>query len=731
MALTHVNHWDASGTGLTTLTVSPATIGNVVMFTVSQNGSVGDSLIQTISCPKVTRWKRVVIETGNPLGPYQVELWYGTVLTTGSTTITLTYVNVTTLTCTLAADEFTAGLGQFCVWSSNPAASYGGQSISTPTSFVGPTLTSDTKAANEFYYGFTAFSAISGSATGISSGFTVGNIGTGTNPRCAYSYDMSLAVTTAYTPTGTYSTGADYTSVGVIMQAATSAVPTFSFKFSPTTNPLSTPTYVDISQYVLAFTSKRGRQFELNRMEAGTGTITLDNSTRVFDPTNVNSPFYPNILPLKKFQLTATLFSTTYYIFTGYFESWPMVWENPNWAEVDCTLVDGFEALSNADVVSTAASLTTTQGSNKDITFTEITAGPGGNSVSIQYVVSGTLTAYSCVVTGVNIVINQQTDGSGNPVSTANSLIAAINADPIASGLVVATNAPGSSGVGIPGAMGQTFLSGGTFIEELPGARIGHVLDSISWPSADRVLDPGHLEMIAITFIQSDSEKALSHINDVENSELGYVFMDVQGRAAFHDAEHRFTTQLSRVSQATFGDDTALTELEYIELTPSFDQLYIYNTVSVTPANTSIAQTVSDATSIGQYMERDYSVSTQLVTSTDALSLAQWILLLYKQPSLRFASMTVQPIADAELWTQVLTREIGDQITVNRRPPDYSTDTKTVLSQNVYVESIAWTINPGQDATVQYLLSPVPPFNVFQLDDTTFGTLDSGNVLGF
>ncbi|HEY6020165.1 MAG TPA: hypothetical protein VIY48_09770, partial [Candidatus Paceibacterota bacterium] len=81
--------------------------------------------------------------------------------------------------------------------------------------------------------------------------------------------------------------------------------PLFKFQFSPTTNPFDTPVWVDITPYVIDFQSKYGRQFELNRMETGEATFTLDNEDRRFDPTNTAGPYSPNLLPMKKFQAYA------------------------------------------------------------------------------------------------------------------------------------------------------------------------------------------------------------------------------------------------------------------------------------------------------------------------------------------------------------------------------------------------------------------------------------------
>lgn len=495
--------------------------------------------------------------------------------------------------------------------------------------------------------------------------------------------------------------------------------PVFTFQFSPTTNPFSTPVWVDISKYVLDFSCKYGRQFELNSVEAGTATFTLDNTDRRFDPTNTLSPYYPNLLPLRKFQVTATFAGTTYYVFTGYIEQWPTKWQGPDWAEVDCTAVDAFEALSQADIQSLPATLTTTQGGNADLTFTSNAIGSGNNFLTIQYVSDLTL---GVSMSGLAIVISIIPG-----TTTASQIMTAVNTDPVAGIFVTASLAQGSNGTGTPAVFGPTNLSGATFYQELTGSRINKVLDAVSWPAADRAIDAGHFQVAPVTFKVSDHQKAKLHINEVENSELGYTFVDPQGRIVYHDQTHRSTATLSTNSNGVFGDGGG-TELEYSDLQTSYDKTYIYNYAAVTPNGASTGQISSDATSISKYMLRTYTLSSLLTSTADALSLAQYIVSKYKDPQLRISSMTIEPMNDTNLWLQVLQRTIGDRITVVRRPPTHGSSVGPPISTDCFVESIAWQLTYGDTSvSVTWELSPsVYSTSGLKLDDSTYGKLDTG-----
>lgn len=64
-------------------------------------------------------------------------------------------------------------------------------------------------------------------------------------------------------------------------------------------------TYTDVTSYVRGYSINRGKSRELDEYRAGTSSVTLSNNDRRFDPTNESSPYYGNILPLKKIRITS------------------------------------------------------------------------------------------------------------------------------------------------------------------------------------------------------------------------------------------------------------------------------------------------------------------------------------------------------------------------------------------------------------------------------------------
>jgi|GEM_PF-1539741 len=105
--------------------------------------------------------------------------------------------------------------------------------------------------------------------------------------------------------------------------------------------------------------------------------------------------------------------------------------------------------------------LTTSQGANKDLTFVAYVIGVVGDDVSMTYAVAGNLTPLSVDVVGTAITVNLETDGGGAAISTAEEVRDAVNVDGDANILVTAYIADGSTGAGVPTAMGATNLAGG------------------------------------------------------------------------------------------------------------------------------------------------------------------------------------------------------------------------------------------------------------------------------
>lgn len=246
---------------------------------------------------------------------------------------------------------------------------------------------------------------------------------------------------------------------------------------------------------------------------------------------------------------------------------------------------------------------------------------------------------------------------------------------------------------------GQASVSA-SYPAELSGARVNHVLDSIGWGSgADRSIATGFASLQASLL---SNTTALEHLLSVADSENGYLFMSKAGAATFLARRYTAATVLY-----TFGDGTG--ELKYSDL--ELDTAPIYNDVRLT-ATGGTEQVGQDATSIAAYFKSSKIEQQYLQAQpNDLQALADWDLFKYKNPTQRVSAMTVMPSRDpTNLWPVVLGLEIGDHITVKRRPPG----TGPVITQESVIEGIAHSAQNSEWQT-RFSLSPAEPIANFAI----------------
>ena len=108
--------------------------------------------------------------------------------------------------------------------------------------------------------------------------------------------------------------------------------------------------WTDVSQYLLGFSTRRGRQQELAAVDSGSAAVRLDNRDRRFDPTHTSGPYAPNVLPMRRLRLRASFGGTAYPLLQGYVDHWPQEWEGPTLGFTDLPVVDAFLPLSRVDI---------------------------------------------------------------------------------------------------------------------------------------------------------------------------------------------------------------------------------------------------------------------------------------------------------------------------------------------------------------------------------------------
>lgn len=147
--------------GATTLDVSPATVGDVLLLVVKvKSGSITVSSVAGggATWAKAVGWTDATTDSG-----LRLEVWVGTITATGAAPITITFSASTAgLSTDIACQEFDSGLGTATTWSVDTS----GHNSGSGTAISLPSLTP--AAAGEIYfgYGWSGGSSSAGSTTG-------------------------------------------------------------------------------------------------------------------------------------------------------------------------------------------------------------------------------------------------------------------------------------------------------------------------------------------------------------------------------------------------------------------------------------------------------------------------------------------------------------------------------------------------------------------------------------
>lgn len=256
------------------------------------------------------------------------------------------------------------------------------------------------------------------------------------------------------------------------------------------------------------------------------------------------------------------------------------------------------------------------------------------------------------------------------------------------------------------------------------GARISRILDSAEWPDEDRIIAVGDSTLTGTDL----SGPALEELQQASDSEIGELYIDGSGNVVFRNRQAIFDDARSNTSQATFGDDEDGGELGYAHngLGFSTDRETMYNRV-IGQRDGGVVQQADDGDSQGSNRIKTWS-KTDLVLADDTqvADYAAFILNLSKTPENRFTDMVIYPLADPDnLFPEVLGREIGDRITVIRRPPGGGDP----IQRDVFIRAIKHEITVSNWITT-WTFQSATRYAFLTLDDPQLGKLDS-NALGF
>ena len=101
--------------------------------------------------------------------------------------------------------------------------------------------------------------------------------------------------------------------------------------------------YADLTSLVLSVNIKRGRNRQLDQFNAGTAQVVFNNNSRILDPLNTSSIYYPFVLP----RSPIIIYANGTPIYTGFVEDWDLDYQNANQGRMFARCVDAFGTLAN------------------------------------------------------------------------------------------------------------------------------------------------------------------------------------------------------------------------------------------------------------------------------------------------------------------------------------------------------------------------------------------------
>lgn len=251
---------------------------------------------------------------------------------------------------------------------------------------------------------------------------------------------------------------------------------------------------------------------------------------------------------------------------------------------------------------------------------------------------------------------------------------------------------------------------------ETTDLRIAAVLNAIGWPAGDRTLATGLIQTQAATLVNED---ALGHLQAIVDDEKGFLFISKDGKVTF---QHRYMRLLPTATSAVVLGDGGGSEELYEDVDFSVDDSRIMNDVRVTRAG-GIEQVVTDATSQANYYIRTQALSGLMQWDGDAYGTAGYLLETYKQPRLRAPGLRLNGDGNPTvMWPHVCGRELGDRVTLRRRPPGGG----ATIDQICHIEqmTIDWTAVGGA-WSVGWEVSPGDATQYWSVGHATYGVLSS------
>lgn len=245
---------------------------------------------------------------------------------------------------------------------------------------------------------------------------------------------------------------------------------------------------------------------------------------------------------------------------------------------------------------------------------------------------------------------------------------------------------------------------------ETTSARVNRIIANTPFP-ASLVSTPAS-PASSVLDITDDAPTASSELQKVADSEFAPLFVSKSGTLTLYQQNQIRTQTASIVSQGTYGAG-GINIGQDIDLTYDGDSLR--NTIALTMSQGGV-YTQSNATSVAAYGSAEMSLDTEVQTYANAQAVSNivtgWGGQVY--PMASPFDVVLSPTAD---WSNALSRELNDRITLSVQPP-----TGNAITYPMLLQRISHHVLPGEWHTT--FTGSARWAAVFILNQSTLGGTD-------
>jgi hypothetical protein len=221
-----------------------------------------------------------------------------------------------------------------------------------------------------------------------------------------------------------------------------------------------------------------------------------------------------------------------------------------------------------------------------------------------------------------------------------------------------------------------------------------------------------------VTTMNFNNTKLIDQLQRLVDTEGGEFYVDGQGFITMRSRTRRLKNVTPKY---VFGENTASGEIPFDadKMVLSFDPSYIINQVEIDRDGAS-PYIAYDTASQRVYFPRSFTRATYTQSEADTHDMANYILSRYKNPHARVEQIVLTPARNPSAWSSCLGVEIGDLVTVKRRPLGAS-----AISVDCFVDRIEHQFD-AQTADWITTLSLSPAiFKYWVLDNSACSILDA------